>query len=157
MDRWICSIGELLQQKRIGEILCQLPRPADGALHSLTAWSELQLSAIGTQHGAALLAHGVGHDQDQAVTPGRRDHGQGNAGVAARGLHQDRALRCDPPSSFRVADHRDTDAVFDRSGGIETFQLGDDLSTAALVMGQAVEAHQWGSAHELCDVRGNRH
>jgi hypothetical protein len=43
-------------------------------------------SAPSPQQGAALLAHRLGHGQDEAVAAGRAHEGQGDAGVARGGL-----------------------------------------------------------------------
>ena len=157
MNCRVSRIGELLEKIGIGHLISQLPSTIDGTFHPFTARGELQFSAVGPQHGAPFLTHGVGHDQDQAVTPCSRDHRQGNTGITAGGLHQHGALRRDASSCFCIADHGHPDAVLDRGGRIETLELGDNLRPTALVMGEAVEPHQWGVTHECGDVRGNRH
>ena len=124
------------------------------ALHALGTGGEDEFRAEGAQQHAALLAHGVGHGDDQAIAFDRGDEGQPDAGIAAGRLDQHGLAGLDLACLLGLFDHADADAVFDARAGIESFELGGDLRLAAF--GHFVEIHQGGVADQLgyiiCDL-----
>ena len=80
----------------------QLFRLADGAAHAFGAGGQDQFGAVGTQQHAPLLCSSFGHDQDAGVAAGGGDHGQGDAGVAAGRLDDDR-VRVESSPAFSAA------------------------------------------------------
>ena len=69
-----------------------------------------------------FLRHLVGHREDALVALERRGDRQPDAGVAARAF-DDRSARLEPSLTLGLLDDRPTDAVLDRSAGIEELGL----------------------------------
>ena len=155
VDLGVGRVLELLRQKvllRVGsdDIFGTLDRPA----HAFGTGREDQLGAVGAQQHAPLLAHGFGHDQDALVALGGADQGQGDAGVAAGRLDDDRVL-VDQAGLLGGVDHGKADAVLDAGAGIEKLQLGHDRAVGAF--GEAVEADKRGVADQFSDIRCDIH
>ena len=83
------------------------------------------------------------HGQDEPVALGGADEGQGDAGVAAGGLHQGRA-RQQPPVTLRRLDHGQADAVLHAGERVEGLDLGDDAGPSR--RSHAGQLHQRGVA-----------
>ena len=157
MHGWISGVVELLKQIGVRDLIHQLLGQGDRPIHALGTVGELQLGAISPQHRATLRAHRVRHGENQPVPPGRRHHGQGDAGVATGGLHQHRLAGNDRAGLLRLQHHGAGDAVFHRGGWIKALQLGQDLSLAAAGLGQTVQPHEGRATDQGCDVRSNAH
>ena len=141
-------IHKLAGHEAVGDFMGKLFRLGDGALHALGALGEHQLRAVGLHQLAALHGHGLRHDDDDAVAPGRSHGGQTDAGVAGGGLDDD-GTRLQHALRFRVVDHGLGDTVFYRTGGVEIFQLGQDFRGQVLVLFDVGQFHQRGMADQL--------
>ena len=122
VDGGVRRIDKLSRDKAVRDLLRQLLRLRDGALHALCPLREDKLGAVGLQDVAALHAHGLRHGEDNAVALGGRDGGQADAGVAGGRLDDDAALP-KQPLLLRVLDHRLRDAVLDAAGRVKVFQF----------------------------------
>ena len=118
-------VHKLAGDKAVGNLRRQLVRFGDRPLHALSALGQHQLRAVRLHQLPPLHRHGVGHHDDDAVAPRRGDRRKPDAGVAGGRLNDDRA-GLQPPVCLRVVEHRLGDAVLDRAGGIEIFQLRAD-------------------------------
>jgi hypothetical protein len=84
----------------------------------------------------------------------RADKGQGDAGVAAGGLHDD-GLVIDESLLEPGTDHAYADAVLDRAARVVELQLGYDLGPAPV--GNLVQPHQWRVSDQVRHVRSDSH
>ena len=157
MHRRIGRIVELLQQIGLGNLLHQLTGQGDRPRHAFGAIGELQLCAVGPQHGPAFGAHRIRHGEDEPVAPRGSHHRQGNSGVATGGLHQHRVAWLDRAVGLGLEHHGAGDAVLDGRRWIETLQLGQQLSPTAELSRKAVEPHQRSAADQGGDVGSNGH
>ena len=94
----------------------------DRAAHALGPRSEDKFCTEHGKEGAALEAHRLRHGEDHFISLGGRHEGQGDAGVSAGGLDDDRA-GLENATLLGVFDHCHADAVFHASEGIEKFTL----------------------------------
>ncbi len=78
---------------------------------------------------APLEAHVVGHGQDEPVALDGSRHGQPDAGVAARRLH-DGGARRQQPSPLGILEHGESDPVLDAPTRVDRLELGHDGGTA---------------------------
>ena len=124
-------VHKLAGHKAVGDLLGQLVRLGNGALHALGAVRQHQLGAVGLHQLAAFHAHRLRHDDDDAVAAGSRHAGQTDAGVAGGRLNNDRA-GLQLAGGLGIVDHRLGDAVLDGTGGVEILQLAKDLGLQAL-------------------------
>ena len=141
-------IDELAGHKGVGDLLSQLVSLGDGTLHALGAVGQDQLSAIGLHQLAALHAHGLGHDDDDAVALGSCHGSQAEAGIAGGGLDDDRA-GLEDALGLGVIDHGLGDTVLDRAGRVEVLQLSQDLGLQALGSLDMSEFQQRSMADQL--------
>lgn len=95
-------------------------------LHTLGTGREHELGTVGAHELAALDRHGVGHNDDDAVTSRGGDGSKANAGVATRGLDDDR-VGIEQAVCLGLLDHGLRDAVLDRPGRLEVLHLADEL------------------------------
>ena len=72
---------------------------------------------------AALDAEALGHDDDEGVAPDRADHGEADAGIAARRL-DDSLAGAERAVALGRLDDREGEAVLDRAHRVERFELG---------------------------------
>ncbi|KAG0928547.1 hypothetical protein G6F31_017680 [Rhizopus arrhizus] len=100
-----------------------------------------------------LAAHLVGNDQDQLIALLLGDQRQAQAGVAGRALDQGRA-RLQIPTLFRRFDHRQADAILDRSARVGALELQIELADAGV---QALGLDDRGLADEFEDGRMDGH
>ena len=114
----VCRVGELAGNEAVGDLLCQLLRLGDSALHALCAFREHQLRAIGFHQLAALNGHGLGHDDDDAVASRGGHSGKADSGVAGGGLDNGCA-GLQLAGALRVVDHGLGDTVFHGTGGVK--------------------------------------
>ncbi len=77
-----------------------------------------------------LAAHLVGHDQDQPITFLLRDEGEADAGVAG-GAFDERVAGLDLAGALGGFDHRQADAILDRTARIGAFELEEKFADAA--------------------------
>ena len=125
MDGGIRRVYKLAGDESIGDLFCQLICLGDGAFHALGTLGEHQLRAIGLHQLASFHAHGLRHDDDNAVAAGRGDGSKADAGVAGGGLDKYRA-RLQQALRLGVVDHRLGDAVLDGARGVKVLQLRED-------------------------------
>ena len=123
--------------------------PADRAGHPLGRRREDQLGAQRLEQTPPLEAHALGHGHAQAIAAGGAHVRQADTGVAAGGL-DDHGVAPDQTVALRRVDHRPGDAILDAPKGIETLELGDDRSDAAV--GQPAHADQRRIADAISDV-----
>src|SRR5690606_20328498 len=95
-----------------------------------------------------LPAHLVRDDEDQAVALLLRHQGQGEARVAGRAF-DGRVAGFVPAGLFRRLDHRQADAVLDRSTGIGAFKLEEEFARAGV---EPAHAHHGRVADQLQDA-----
>ena len=127
----IGRVHELAGDEGIGDLLCQLIGLGNGTLHALGTLAQHQLGTVSLHQLAALHAHGLGHHDDDAVTLGGSHGGQTDAGVAGGWLNDDGTF-LQQTLCLGVIDHLFGNAVFDRTGRIEIFQLGQNMSGQVL-------------------------
>ena len=145
VDLGVGWIGELLQQHvAVGICGCHLLRGADGTAHAHAPFGEHQLGPVGREQLAPLQAHGFRHGEGERNALGRRHKGQGDARVAAGGLHQ---LLARPQQALLLClpDHGRPNAALHRKGGVPALDLGQHPGPASL--GYPVELHQRGFAN----------
>jgi hypothetical protein len=141
VDGDVGRIVELTGHPRAGSLLDDFKCAGDGALHALFARGQVEARAIGKHQAPPLERHRFGHDEDELVALDRSNHGQTDAGVA-RGRLDDGAAGLEAAVSLRSLDHRQCDAVLDRTAGIGAFALHPYL----VVGKQAGEANVRGIA-----------
>ena len=142
VNRRIGRIFELLQQHIFIGIGCgDFLRFRNRAFHALCALGQHQFCTIGREQFASLHAHGVRHGQGNRNTARRRRKSQGDAGVTAGRLDQLFACRQDT-ALLRIPNHRRTDTALDRIGRIAPLNFGQNRGLRALLLGNAVDAHQ---------------
>ena len=90
--------------------------------HAFRARRQHDLRAIRFEQIAALDRHRVGHDEDDGIAFRGGDECQRDAGVTA-GRFENRHAWRQPAVALRGFDHRNADAILDRSGGIERLHL----------------------------------
>ena len=142
------GIFELAGDKAAGGLARQLLCLFDGAGHPPGAGGEHQLGPIGHHQLATLHRHGVRHDDDHPVAPGRRHRGKADAGVAAGGLNNG-AARADQALRLGIIQHGLGHPVLHRTGGIEGFQLCQQHGIQAQLLFQADKAEQGSAADQL--------
>ena len=142
------GVHELAGDEAVRDLLGQLVRLCDRALHALRALGKHQLRTVGLHQLAALDGHGLWHDDNNAVSARGSDGGKADARVAGGRLNDDRAL-LQKTLLLCVVDHRLGDAVFDRARGVEVFKLGEDGGLETIGLFQMCELQQRGVANEL--------
>ena len=149
VDLDVRLVLELLREHGAGGLGGDLLGACDGALHALAARGEHELGAVGAQQRAALLAHGLGHRDDDAVAAGGADHRERDAGVAARAL-DDGAAGLQRARRLGGVDDADAEAVLHARRGVVELELGEDGRVGAV--GHAVQAHERRATEDLGDV-----
>ena len=124
------GVHKLAGNKAVGDLLGQLVSLGDSALHALGAFSQNQLGTVSLHQLAALHAHGFGHDNDDLIAAGSCHAGQADAGVAGGRLN-DGGILVQLAGSFGIVQHCLCNAVLDGTGGIEVFQLSQQLGFQA--------------------------
>ena len=141
-------VDELAGDEGVGDLFRQLIGLGDGTLHALCALAEHQLCAVGLHQLAALDAHGLGHHDDDAVALGGGHSGQTDASVAGGRLDDDGA-GLQLAGGLGVIDHGFGDAVLDGTGGVEVFQLCQQLGGKVFVLLDVGQLQQRGVADQL--------
>ena len=125
MHRDIGRIVELLRDPRAVMRKREFGRPFDRARHPPLLRRQIKRGAIGLHQATPLHRHRLRHHQDQAIAFHRCHHREADAGVARRRF-DDHAARLEPPVGFGRLDHRERDAVLDRSSRIGPLRLDPD-------------------------------
>ena len=149
MDFRVGRVFELLRHPAVRGVLENFLRLANGALHALRTGRKHE---IGTEHGqqsAALEAHRFRHGQNQFVSLGRRDEGEGNARVAAGRFDNNHAL-FQKALGFGVLNHCHADAILDAAERVKEFAFDRHGCTRAFA--DAVELDQRRAADGFDDV-----
>ena len=154
VDGRIGRILELLGDERTGRFLGEGFSPGDGAFHSFGGRGEFEFGSQQGQQGSPFQTHAFGHGQDELVTFGGRDEGEGDAGVAGSRL-DDRGLGGDEPLLLASLNHRGPDPILHAAQRIEKFTLHGDRCRQA--GGDALQFDQGGSADGSKDVFVNGH
>ena len=141
-------VHKLAGHKAVGNLLRQLVSLGDSALHALGTVGQHQLGTVGLHQLAALHAHRLRHDDDDAVAAGGGDGCQADAGVAGGWLNDD-GTGLQFAGGLGVIDHRLGNAVLDGTGGVEIFQLGQDLGVQSFGGFNVGEFQQGGAADQL--------
>ena len=105
-------IGVLVEEAPLRMLVRERLGPPDGAIRALAAGRQDELSAVGSEQQASLLAHRVGHGERELVSPGGADKGERDAGVAA-GRFEDDRVGLDLARLLGGVDHGHTDPVLD--------------------------------------------
>ena len=148
MGLGVGRVHKLAGDEAVGDLLGQLIGLGNGALHALGALAEDQFRTVGLHQLAALHAHGVRHDDDDAVATGGGHRGQADAGVAGGGLNDDGA-GLQRAAGLCVVDHGLGDPVLHGAGGVEVFQLYQDLGLQFLSLFNMGQLQQRGLADQL--------
>ena len=115
-------VDELAKDDGALDLLVELLRLGDGALHSLCAFGQYDLRTVGLQQVAAFHTHGVRQGQDRLVTLSGSYGSQPDARVAG-GRLDDGGAWFQEPLLLRVLDHGEGYTVLDGTGRVEVFQL----------------------------------
>ncbi len=89
---------------------------------------ELDLATELADEVAALDARGFAHEHFDAIAFGGTNHGEGDAGVAARAL-EDHRVGAEETALLGVLDNGEGETVFDGAAGIEELGLGVERAT----------------------------
>ena len=151
MNGRIGRIHKLTGNKAVRDLLRQLVGFGDGALHALGAFGEDKLRAVGFHQLAALYAHGLRHDDDDAVAAGGSHGSKADARVAGGRLDDHRAA-LEQAFLLRVVDHRFGNAILYAAGGVKILELAQHAGLKALGFFNMYQLQQRGLADQL--VRG---
>ena len=138
-------VYELAQDDGAGGAVAEGFGLGDGAFHAFGARREHQGGSQGTQKAAALLAHGVGHGEDDFVAFGAAYPGEAHARVAAGGFHDGGAFLEKAPG-LGVFNHGQGHAVFYGTAGIKVFQFKYNVRFLAF---EALDGQHGGAADKL--------
>src|SRR5690606_32295992 len=111
------------------------------------------LRAERTQVEDLLLTHLVGQDENQAIALLRRDQRETQSGVP-RGRLDDRRSRLELAALLGLFDHRQADAILDRSAGIHRLELHVQLARSGI---EPIDPQHRRAADHLDDVGINVH
>ena len=148
MGGGVGGVHKLAGDEAVGQLLGQLVGLGDGTLHALGALGQDQLCAVGLHQLAALDAHRLRHHDDDAVAAGGGDGSQADAGVAGGRLDDD-GVGLQQALGLGVVQHGLGDPVLHGAGGIQVFQLGQDLGLQAVVLFNMGQLQQGGVADQL--------
>ncbi|MNZ97336.1 hypothetical protein D3C78_1165690 [compost metagenome] len=98
----------------------------------------MHLGAHGLEVQDLLGGHLVRHHQHHPVTLGAADQGQAEAGVAGGGF-DDGAAGAQAAIALGGVDHRQADAILDRTAGVLRFELEEQCARAGI---EAADTHQ---------------
>ena len=148
MGLGVGGVGELAGDEAAGDPGGQLPGLFHGPGHALGPLGEHQLRPVGLDQLAALHAHGVRHDDDELIPPGRRHRGQADARIAGGGLNKG-GPGLQSPGSFRLINDALGDPVLYRPGRIQIFQLGKDGGLQVFRLFNVCKLQQGRAANKL--------
>ena len=148
MSRRIGRIIKLSGDKAAGDLGSQLVCFVDGALHTLCTGGQNELCAISGHQESSFHTHGIGHDDDDPVTPGSGNGSKTDACVAG-GRFDNRTAGTKQTFFFSVFDHGQGDPVLYGAGGVKGFQFGKKPCLQAFFCGKIFQFHQRCVAHKL--------
>ena len=148
MNGGVGRVHKLAGDKAVRDLPGKLVRLGDRALHALGALGKHELRAVGLHQLAALHAHGLRHDDDDAVAAGGGYGSQTDARVA-RGRLNDHGAGLQQTLLLRVVDHRLGDAVLYASGGVEVLQLAQNPGLQTFGLFNVHQLQQRGLADQL--------
>ena len=126
MNVGIRRIDELSRNKAVRNLFRQLRSFCDRTLHTLCAFCQHQLRAVGFHQTAAFHRHRFRHDDNGPVAAACRDRCESDSCIAGGRLNNDRAFS-DNAAVFRVVEHRFRHPVFDGAGRIKIFELSENF------------------------------
>ena len=134
-------VVELIGEEGVGNFLRQPRRNVlvviGMALADVGA-GDVHLGAHRLEVQDLLGGHLVRHHQHHSVTLGTADQGQAQAGVAGGGL-DDGAAGSQAAIALGGVDHRQADAILDRTAGVLRFELEEQRARAGI---ETADAHQ---------------
>jgi hypothetical protein len=113
-----------------------------------------ELRPIGAQEHAAFLAHRFRHGQDQLIAPSGAHKSQGDAGIPAGRLNDDR-VRVNHPGLFCRVNHRDANAVLNAVRRVIKLKLGRYIRNRTI--GDASQHNHRCISHQLRNIFRNVH
>ena len=149
-------IGELAGNKAVRSALCQFLRFGNRTFHALGAVSQYQLCAISLQQIAAFNAHGFRHGQNNFVTAGSSYGCQTDTGVAAGGFNNS-SPRLKNTLSLCIINHCFGNSIFDAAGGIEIFQLAQNLCFQLVFSFVVFQLQQRSATNQISNASINCH
>ena len=141
MGGGIGGVRELSGDEAAGNFFRQLLRAGDGSRHAARPLGEHQFRTVSAHQQTPLHAHGLRHDDDGPVAPGRRHGGQADAGIPGGWFDDDRAGAQQPPG-FGIVDHGFGHTVLGAPRRVEVFQLRQNTGLQALLPLQAGQLQQ---------------
>ena len=116
------GIDKLPGDKAVRRLRGDLLGLGNGTLHALCTIGEDKLRAVGLHQLAALNAHGLGHDDDNAVAARGGNRGKADAGIAGGGLDDNR-VALELAARLGVIKNGLGNAILDRACWVEIFKL----------------------------------
>jgi len=104
----------------------QLVDVFNGTVRALVCRSEMDLRAQGPEDFHPLLAHRLGHGEQDAVSFNCGHQCEAYARISTGGL-QDDLIRGQFPTPFRLLDHVQGGTVLDRATRVEVLEFGKDF------------------------------
>ena len=153
----IGRVGVLVEEDPLGVLLGQAAGHADGAVGPLGPRRLNDLRTPQLEELAALHRHVGRHDHLERVALDLADHGEPDAGVARRRLHQDLVRLAGHQHSrpLGVLDERERHPVLDRPAGILPLELHEDARRR--VGAERADVDHRGVADEVEDRGVQRH
>ena len=139
-------VGVLERHVDVGVGVGQLARQRDGAVGAELARRPDDLGAVHAQRVGALGRRRLRHHGAQRVAADAADHGQGDAGVAARRL-QHHLARLELPVGLGRLDHGARDAILDRAGRVHHLELREQAGAALRRRAGAARPAAWIRSH----------
>ena len=141
-------IDELPGDEAVRRLRGELLGLGDGALHALGTVGEDELRAVGLHQLAALDAHGLRHDDDDAVAARGGDGGEADTGVAG-GRLDDNGVGLQLAAGLGVIEDGLGDTILDGAGGVEVFKLGEKLGFELFCLFDVGQFEKRGLADQL--------
>ena len=110
----------------MGNLFGQFIRFSNRAFHAFRALGKHQLGAVSLHKLTAFHRHGLGHNDNNPVTSGRRHSRQTDSGVAGSRFDDNRA-GLQFSGFLRLIEHRLGNTVFYRTARIKIFQFRKDF------------------------------
>ena len=160
MGQGVVRILKLLRNEDLRILCLHFHGAVQAFLHALAdvpgIMDEFHFSAVVADELPALLADGVRHNDDGAVSLDGADQRQADALVAAGRLHDD-AVRGKQAFLFRLLNHVQRGAGFDGTADIERFHFDQDFR--AVLFRHPVQPNHGRIAHRFkdCIINHNRY
>ena len=152
----VSRIGKLAGDKAVRSAFCQLLSFGNRTFHTLSTVSQYQLCAISLQQIAAFNAHGFRHSQNNFVTAGSSYGCQTDTGVAAGGFNNS-SPRLKNTLSLCIINHCFGNSIFDAAGGIEIFQLAQNLCFQLVFSFVVFQLQQRSATNQISNASINCH